>query len=270
MGCGDLMAHFVQLWHINMSLSEFYRKYMRKWPSAVATYYMSVFFWYRHPVWHCWFGNPGMNTCPGSFLALGHSSTNKSLVLSSQSFGYAWDRHQSGRTLDHRGDAGSSRYVEVSDNDYVYVFIKSQCIGQKSSGVSTCRQLRVRFPRVICPWSRSLIRKLNCRTAWASYQPNDSVLDGMIKGIRARHEGKQEITRTVTYVYCMCRAAWSRIIVKVIVTHVSKKLWAPVYPRHSVYKTPLLVLALRLLNSVCSPNPAYSLFLFVFIYLQGD
>ena len=49
MGCGDLMAHFVQLWHRNtsMSVSEFYCNYMRKWSSAVATYYMhTVFFYY--------------------------------------------------------------------------------------------------------------------------------------------------------------------------------------------------------------------------------
>jgi hypothetical protein len=44
MGCGDFMAHFVQLWHGNVSVSGFYCNYMRKWPSAVATYYMHTEF----------------------------------------------------------------------------------------------------------------------------------------------------------------------------------------------------------------------------------
>lgn len=93
MRCGDLMAHFVQLWHRNMSVSEFYCISMRKWPSAVATYYRcTVFFFFcitdfacQHPVLHCWLGNPRMNMFLGSFLALGHSCSTKSLVLSLQS-----------------------------------------------------------------------------------------------------------------------------------------------------------------------------------------
>ena len=254
---------------------------MCKWPSAVATYYMHSVFCItvsacQHPVLHCWLGNSRMNIFPGNFLALGHSCPTKSLVLSLQS---DWalvtrgDRHQRGQTLDHQGDAGSSRYGEVSDNGYVYVFIKSQCFGQTSFGVSTHSQLGVRFSRVISPWSRSSIRTLNCRidkrvnSLMTVFRWNGQS-SSALKGLCASRDGEQEIARSATSVYCMCRTAWSRVLVKLIVAHVSKKLWAPVYPRHSVYKRPLLVPALRRLNSVCSTNTAYSLFLFVYLFLR--
>ena len=73
-----------------MSLSTFYCNYMRKWPSAVATYYIHTGFFItvfacQHSVLHCWLGNPRMNMFPGSCLALGHSCPTKWLVLSLQS-----------------------------------------------------------------------------------------------------------------------------------------------------------------------------------------
>ena len=179
------MAHFVQLWHGNMSVSEFCCKYMRKWPSAVVTCYMRtlfvfvcllfVFFFSQHPVLHCWLGNPWMNMFPGSFLALGHSCPTKPLVLSLQSdwalvthdTGSNADRHCAIRVMLAHQDV--ARWVTM----VVFMFLSSRCVLERRHLGSP----RGRLPRVISPWSRSLIRTLNCSIAWnvSSHQPYDSV-----------------------------------------------------------------------------------------------
>ena len=97
---------------------------------------------------------------PGSFIALGHSCPTNSLVLSLQS-DWALVTRGTGVIADGLwtiiwmlAHQDMTRWV----TGCIYVFIKCQCMGKTSFGVSNCSKLGVPFPRVISP-KKSLFDK---------------------------------------------------------------------------------------------------------------